>query len=61
MCSSVKGKLQVLVMNVTPESQFLREGIELGGFSIWEKGSEDTNLASQRDIQKYLSLSHNVM
>ena len=37
------------VMNVTPQSQLLKECTELGGFSIWEKGSEDTIVASLQD------------
>lgn len=37
------------MMNVTPESQLLREGTGLWGFSIWEKGSEDTIVASLQD------------
>jgi hypothetical protein len=46
---SVKEKLIVCVMNVTPESQLLRDGTELWGFSIWEKGNEDTIIASLQD------------
>ena len=47
VCSSVKEKLPVRVMN--PDSQLLREGTELGRFSIWEKGREDCIVANLQD------------
>ena len=42
---SIRGKLPVCVMNVSPEPQCLREGTKLGGFSIWEEGCDAAVIA----------------